>query len=82
MGKINKNSIFSKFSIKAKKQKKNQKQAIEHAQEFTRKMEEGKKKAREDFMNKMLQNAVEMNKAREEWEELEDNNDEEQKEEN
>ena len=70
MSKINKGSIFSKFNLRAKKQKKNQKQAIERAQEFTRQMEASKKKARQDFMNKLLQNAIEMNKAREEWEDI------------
>ena len=74
MSKINKGSIFSKFNLKARKQKKTQKQAIEQAKEFSRQMEEGKKKARQDFMNKLLQNAIEMNKAREDWE---DSNEEE-----
>ena len=78
MGKINKGSIFSKFNLKARKQKKTQKQAIEQAKEFSRQMEEGKKKARQDFMNKLLQNAIEMNKAREDWED----SDEEEKEDN
>ena len=41
-------------------------------------MEEGKKKARQDFMNKLLQNAIEMNKAREDWED----SDEQEKEDN
>ena len=70
MGKINKGSIFSKFNLRAKKQKKTQKQAIEQAKEFSKQMEASKKKARQDFMNKLLQNAVEMNKAREEWEDI------------
>ena len=68
MSKGNKQAIFSKFNLKARKQKKTQKQAIEQAKEFSRQMEEGKKKARQDFMNKLLQNAIEMNKAREDWE--------------
>ena len=55
MSKGNKQAIFSKFSLKARKQKKTQKQAIEQAKEFSRQMEEGKKKARQDFMNKLLQ---------------------------
>ena len=70
MSKGNKQAIFSKFNLKARKQKKTQKQAIEQAKEFSRQMEEGKKKARQDFMNKLLQNAIEMNKAREEWEDI------------
>lgn len=74
MSKGNKQAIFSKFILKARKQKKTQKQAIEQAKEFSRQMEEGKKKARQDFMNKLLQNAIEMNKAREDWE---DSNEEE-----
>ena len=74
MSKGNKQAIFSKFNLKARKQKKTQKQAIEQAKEFSRQMEEGKKKARQDFMNKLLQNAIEMNKAREDWE---DSNEEE-----
>lgn len=68
MSKGNKQAIFSKFNLKARKQKKTQKQAIEQAKEFSRQMEEGKKKARQDFINKLLQNAIEMNKAREDWE--------------
>lgn len=76
MSKGNKQAIFSKFNLKARKQKKTQKQAIEQAKEFSRQMEEGKKKARQDFMNKLLQNAIEMNKAREDWED----SDEEEKE--
>ena len=78
MSKGNKQAIFSKFKLKARKQKKTQKQAIEQAKEFSRQMEEGKKKARQDFMNKLLQNAIEMNKAREDWED----SDEEEKEDN
>ena len=74
MSKGNKQAIFSKFNLRARKQKKTQKQAIEQAKEFSRQMEEGKKKARQDFMNKLLQNAIEMNKAREDWE---DSNEEE-----
>ena len=74
MSKGNKQAIFSKFNLKTRKQKKTQKQAIEQAKEFSRQMEEGKKKARQDFMNKLLQNAIEMNKAREDWE---DSNEEE-----
>ena len=78
MSKGNKQAIFSNFNLKARKQKKTQKQAIEQAKEFSRQMEEGKKKARQDFMNKLLQNAIEMNKAREDWED----SDEEEKEDN
>ena len=78
MSKGNKQAIFSKFNLRAKKQKKTQKQAIEQAKEFSRQMEEGKKKARQDFMNKLLQNAIEMNKAREDWED----SDEQEKEDN
>ena len=78
MSKGNKQAIFSKFNLRARKQKKTQKQAIEQAKEFSRQMEEGKKKARQDFMNKLLQNAIEMNKAREDWED----SDEEEKEDN
>ena len=78
MSKGNKQAIFSKFSLKTRKQKKTQKQAIEQAKEFSRQMEEGKKKARQDFMNKLLQNAIEMNKAREDWED----SDEQEKEDN
>ena len=74
MSKGNKQAIFSKFNLKARKQQKTQKRAIEQATEFSRQMEEGKKKARQDFMNKLLQNAIEMNKAREDWE---DSNEEE-----
>ena len=78
MSKGNKQAIFSKFNLRARKQKKTQKQAIEQAKEFSRQMEEGKKKARQDFMNKLLQNAIEMNKAREDWE----GSDEQEKEDN
>ena len=78
MSKGNKQAIFSKFNLKAREQKKTQKQAIEQAKEFSRQMEEGKKKARQDFMNKLLQNAIEMNKAREDWED----SDEQEKEDN
>ena len=78
MSKGNKQAIFSKFNLRARKQKKTQKQAIEQAKEFSRQMEEGKKKARQDFMNKLLQNAIEMNKAREDWED----SDEQEKEDN
>ena len=78
MSKGNKQAIFSKFNLKTRKQKKTQKQAIEQAKEFSRQMEEGKKKARQDFMNKLLQNAIEMNKAREDWED----SDEQEKEDN
>ena len=79
MSKGNKQAIFSKFNLRARKQKKTQKQAIEQAKEFSKQMEEGKKKARQDFMNKLLQNAIEMNKAREDWE---DSDKEEEKEDN
>ena len=79
MRKINKGSIFSKFNLRAKKQKKNQKQAIEQAKEFSKQMEEGKKKARQDFMNKLLQNAIEMNKAREDWENIDKEESKEEK---
>lgn len=78
MSKGNKQAIFSKFNLRARKQKKTQKQAIEQAKEFSKQMEEGKKKARQDFMNKLLQNAIEMNKAREDWED----SDEQEKEDN
>ena len=75
----NKNEIFSKFNFKARKQKQTQKQLIEHAKEIGRQMEESKKKSRQDFMNKLLINAVEMNKAREDWDNL-DNSKNEKKE--
>ena len=39
-------------------------------------VEESKKKSRQDFMNKLLINAVEMNKAREDWDNLDNNKDE------
>ena len=71
----NRNEIFSKFNFKAKKQKQTQKQLIEHAKEIGRQMEESKKKSRQDFMNKLLINAVEMNKAREDWDNLDNIND-------
>lgn len=73
MAKGNNRDVFSKFSLKAMKQKRSQKQAIKQAQAFSKQMEESKRKAREDFMNKLLINAVEMNKAREDWEDEEEN---------
>lgn len=74
MAKQDKGAVFSKFSLKAMKQKRSQKQAIKQAQEFSRRMEESKKKARQDFLNKLMINAAAMNDAREDWE---DKNEEE-----
>ena len=72
MAKGNNRGIFSKFSLKAMKQKRSQKQAIKQAQEFSRRMEESKKKARQDFLNKLMINAAAMNDAREDWEDKEE----------
>lgn len=79
MAKGNNRDIFSKFSLKAMKQKRSQKQAIKQAQEFSRRMEESKIKARQDFLNKLMINAAAMNDAREDWE---DKKETENKEEN
>ena len=68
MSKGKNSAVFSKFGLKAMKQKITQKQAIKRAQEFSRQMEESKKKARQDFLNKLMINAVAMNDAREDWE--------------
>lgn len=72
MAKRNNRDVFSKFSLKAMKQKRSQKQAIKQAQEFSRRMEESKKKARQDFLNKLMINAAAMNDAREDWEDREE----------
>lgn len=72
MAKGNNRDVFSKFSLKATKQKRSQKQAIKQAQEFSRRMEESKKKARQDFLNKLMINAAAMNDAREDWEDKEE----------
>ncbi|MBQ2884987.1 MAG: hypothetical protein IJE43_14650 [Alphaproteobacteria bacterium] len=74
MAKQDKSAVFSKFSLKAMKQKRSQKQAIKQAQEFSRRMEESKKKARQDFLNKLMINAAAMNDAREDWEDKEEEN--------
>lgn len=74
MAKQDKGAIFSKFSIKAMKQKRSQKQAIKQAQEFSRRMQESKEKARQDFLNKLMINAAAMNDAREDWEDEEEEN--------
>lgn len=71
MAKQDKSAIFSKFSIKAMKQKRSQKQAIKQAQEFSKRMQESKEKARQDFLNKLMINAAAMNDAREDWEDEE-----------
>ena len=72
MAKQDKGTVFSKFSLKAMKQKRSQKQAIKQAQEFSRRMEESKQKARQDFLNKLMINAAAMNDAREDWEDGKD----------
>lgn len=72
MSKGKNNAIFSKFNLKAMKQKRSQKEAIKRAQEFSRQMEESKKKARQDFLNKLMINAAAMNDAREDWEDKEE----------
>lgn len=72
MAKGKNRDIFSKFSLKVMKQKRSQKQAIKQAQEFSRRMEESKKKARQDFLNKLMINAAAMNDAREDWEDKEE----------
>lgn len=63
-------NIFSKFNLKARKRERKQQEAIEQAKLISKKMIEGKEKAKEDFLKKLYENAVVMNKAREEWEEI------------
>lgn len=63
-------NIFSKFNLKARKRERKQQEAIEQAKLISKKMIEGKEKAKEDFLKKLYENAVAMNKAREEWEEI------------
>lgn len=66
----NRQNIFSKFNLKARKRERKQQEAIEQAKLISKKMIEGKEKAKEDFLKKLYENAVAMNKAREEWEEI------------
>lgn len=74
--KENKRNIFAAFSIKAfkeKQKKKKQQAAIDYAKALGDKMVAEKQKAREDFMQKLLENAKIMNEARADWEDEEDN---------
>lgn len=71
MSKGNNNQIFSSFKPQPKCRQKQQEDAIKYAQEVGEKMVESKKKARQDFMLKLLENARAINEAREDWEEKE-----------
>ena len=71
MGKNNK-QIFSSFKRQSKSKKKQQEENIKYAQELGQKMLDSKKKVREDFMLKLLENAIAINQAREDWESEDD----------
>lgn len=75
-----KKEIFSSFKPQPKGPAKIKEETIKYAEELGKKMVEDKKKARENFMLKLLENARAINKAREDWED--ENKDEENKEEN
>lgn len=70
MGK--KNEIFSSFKAQPKGPSKQKEETLKYAQELGKKMVEDKKKARENFLLKLLANAREINKAREDWEDNEE----------
>ena len=75
----NKKEIFNNFKLKSKKSSKQVKEdAIAYAKEMGDKMLEQKKKARENFMQALLKNAITMNMEREAWE---DENEDEKREE-
>lgn len=80
MGKnSNKKNIFANFKAKTKKTKKQiQEETIAYAQEMGEKMLAQKKKAREDFMNALLRNAIAMNIEREAWEDEDEKKEEEE----
>lgn len=77
MGKDNR-QIFSSFKKQPKSRKNQQEETIKYAQELGQKMVESKKKAREDFMLKLLENARAINQAREDWESEDDPTNEEE----
>ena len=62
------NNIFSSFKPQQKGPTKRQQDNIEYAKQLSEKMMKEKKEAREKFMLKLLENAKEINKAREDWE--------------
>lgn len=68
----NKNEIFSSFKPQPKGPTKQQEETIEYAKKLGNKMIEDKKKARQDFMLRLLANAKAINEAREDWEEEEE----------
>lgn len=78
----NKKEIFNNFKLKSKKSNKQVKEdAIAYAKEMGDKMLEQKKKARENFMQVLLKNAITMNMEREAWED-EDEDEKREEEEN
>ena len=78
----NKKEIFNNFKLKSKKSNKQMKEdAIAYAKEMGDKMLEQKKKARENFMQVLLKNAITMNMEREAWED-EDEDEKREEEEN
>lgn len=63
-----KNSVFSSFKPQPKGPSKQKEETLKYAEELGKKMVEDKKKARENFMLKLLANAKAINEAREDWE--------------
>ena len=75
----NKKEIFNNFKLKSKKSNKQVKEdAIAYAKEMGDKMLEQKKKARENFMQVLLKNAITMNMEREAWEDEDEEREEEE----
>ena len=68
----NKNEIFSSFKPQPKGPTKQREETIKYAKELGDKMIESKKRARQDFMLRLLANAKAINEAREDWEEKEE----------
>ena len=64
--------VFSSFKPQPKGPSKQKEETIKYAEEIGRKMIEDKKKARENFLLRLLANAKAINEAREDWESKED----------
>lgn len=60
-------AIFQKLNFKNIQQEMATRRAVKKAKDFSKNMLEGKKQAREDFMEKLLENARLMNEAHDDF---------------
>jgi hypothetical protein len=67
MSKGDKKAIFQKFNLKNIKKEIATRQAVKRAKKFSKDMLESKKQAREDFMEKLLENAKLFNEAHDDF---------------